>query len=126
MRNKLHIDSLTVNGDYLLLADNTVLVAAYFDRAKVKMKAVAAMLGTKPMTFQYKSYVTKGQSYRTIFKPVVMGRDYFVYTTSVNKEVGERYLITTEAYLYEDFHDFLMHNYELPLIQEWMPKRFLI
>ena len=120
-RNQMVVDGIIVNGDYLLLTDNTVLAAAYFDRAKVKVKAISASLGGKGLWFQYKTFSTKGESFRTVFKPVIMGRDHFVYTTSVNKEVGTRYLITTEAHLYEDVYDFLMTNYKLPLLKNWMP-----
>lgn len=120
-RNQMVVDGIAVHGDYLILADNTILAASYFDRAKVKVKAISASLGGKGLWFQYKTFSTKGESFRTVFKPVVMGRDHFIYTTSVNKEVGTRYLITTEDHLYEDVYDFLMTNYKLPLLKNWMP-----
>lgn len=118
--NNMMVDGIAVNGDYLILANKTVLVASYFDRAKVKVKAIAASLGEKQLCFQHNTFITKGESFRTVFKPVAMRRDHFVYTTSVNKEVGTRYLITTEKYLYEDIYNFLMTNYKLPLLKNWM------
>lgn len=120
--SQLAIDGIIVQGDYLLKANNTILIASYFDRAKVKVKAIASMMGRKTLSYKGKNYGTKENSYRTIFKPVIMGRDHFVYTTSVNKEVGSRYLITTEDFLCRDVYDFLMVNYKLPLLKEWIPE----
>lgn len=120
--SEFSVDGIIVQGDYLLLADKTILIAAYFDRAKVKVKAISAMMGLKPVWYKRETYITKGSSFRTIFKPVIMGRDHFIYTTSINKEVGSRYIITTEDHLYGDVYNFLMVNYKLPLLKEWIPE----
>lgn len=119
---RMQVGYLQVFGDYILCCNNDVVMTSFFDRAKNKVKACSAMLGTQRITFRYSKINTYGNGYRTIFKPIIFGRDRFIYTTCVNKEVGTRFLITTEEEEEEDIYAFLMNRYELPLLKEWSSK----
>ena len=119
MSIKMQICGLTVFGDYIVRCNGVVILTSFFDRAKNKVKACSAMMGKEKVVFSYRRFETKGSRYKTIFKPIILGRDRFIYTTCINWEVGNRFLITTEEDKGGDIYSYLMENYELPLKKEW-------
>ena len=119
MSIKMQICGLTVFGDYIVRCNGVVILTSFFDRAKNKVKACSAMMGKEKVVFSYRRFETKGSRYKTIFKPIILGRDRFIYTTCINWEVGNRFLITTEEDKGRDIYSYLMENYELPLKKEW-------
>ena len=122
MKYTMQIGALSVYGDYILCCNDDVIVASFFERAKNKVKACSAMFGMEKIVYGYDRFKTKGNSYKTIFKPIALGRDRFIYTTCVNRDIGTRFLITTQESEEEDVYAFLMEHYELPLLKEWSGK----
>lgn len=110
--------------DYALITeDGEIILTTYLERAKAKVKALACTLGKKSVSINYKRYSSKAE-YRTAYKPINMGYDRFVYATSINKKVGESYLLTTEEYKKEDLFQHLMTTYKLPLLESWIDYLF--
>ena len=110
-----------VTGTYLVYFDNEVVLCGYFDRAKTKCKAVACTFGQSSIRFGYKSFGTKGQEFGTIYKPVKMGHDGFIYATTYNKAIGKEWVLSTEGQLFEDVYQYMMNKYKMPLLKEWIP-----
>lgn len=124
MRFNMELGGLPVFGDYIVLCNEDVIMVSFFDRAKNKVKACSAMIGAGTIIFAHSRFETRGSQYKTIFKPVALGRDQFIYTTCINKDIGTRFLITTQESEDEDVYAFLMEHYELPLLKEWSGKIF--
>ena len=107
--------SIALYGNY-----KELLALTFFDRSKVLSKAVTASISEGySVRMNYKNLSTKGMKFYSCYKRVAMGRDRFILTTVLNKEIGQRYLITTMQDLNEDFYNYLMVNYRLPLLKEW-------
>ncbi|MCI7191058.1 MAG: hypothetical protein MR998_10575 [Lachnospiraceae bacterium] len=73
-----------VNCDFLVTtkSESKVLLAGYLDRAKSKVRCVGCCFGSRsPITAGHLSLCTYGDEYTTIYKPVRMGRDRFVYAS---------------------------------------------
>ena len=104
-------DGVEVTGDFYIADGNSddILIAGYFDRAKAKVKSIACTFGRKNIRFGYgKHYKCVNHDYKTVYKPVKMGRDRFVYAMTFSKEIGKRYIITTEEFARADFFQFMM------------------
>lgn len=101
--------------------EGKVLLAGYLDRAKSKVRSIGSSFGSRALiqVGGYEKLSTFGDEYTTIYKPVRMGRDRFVYAFTMNKSIGDRYLVTTKESFKGDFFHFLMMNYHLPLLEEW-------
>jgi len=119
---KVNAEGVSVSLDFCLKSnDDKIICMGYFDRAKVKVKSIACSLGKKTIRVGWSNYKSQDEEYKTVYKPVSMGRDRFVYGFSYNKGIGSKYLLTTEEFLYQDFHEFLMKSFKLPLLEEWTP-----
>lgn len=116
-----------VEGDFCFAVgrDDIIMMMGYLDRAKTKVKSVGATFGTGTLNWGWRRrYNTKGQNYNTVYKPVLMGHDKFTYGVSINAEVGKSFLLTTENNKWEDFYNYCMNEFHLPLLMEWMPTLF--
>ena len=103
-------------------AENMALIMGFFHRSSVKVRGIAASLGSKDARIGWRSFKTQsGNGWTGMFRPESMGRDKFLYCIATNKDIGTRYLITTSTMLHKDVYDFLMNNYKLPLLREWVP-----
>lgn len=110
-----------IYGDYIVTVDNEVLLCAYFDRVKTKVRSCGCAFGSRQVEFGWYKYQTKESRFHTVYKPVRLGRDRFIYGFTRNGAIGSRFLITTEEYLYDDLFNYLMNKYHLPLLKEWIP-----
>ena len=119
---KVNAEGVSVSLDFVIKSnDDKIICMGYFDRAKVKVKSIACSLGRKTIRIGYNNYKSADEEYKTVYKPVSMGRDRFVYGFSFNKGIGSKYLLTTMEFLYVDFYEFLMKSFKLPLLEEWTP-----
>lgn len=120
---RLQMAGLEAHGHFLLGDYDTCLACGFFARSKTKVRGIAATFGKKyRLNFNYRNYDTENDvGWTGIFSTQNMGRDKFVYCLSVSKEVGKRYLLTTEESCHDDMYEYLMTNYKLPLKREWIP-----
>ena len=120
-RKDVAVGNNSVYGINALYSDTHELLAlTFFERSKVLSNAVRAAISEGySAKIGYRNYSTKGNKYYSCSKRINMGRDRFYLTTVLNKDIGDRYLITTQSELLEDFYNHLMVNYKLPLLREW-------
>ena len=113
------------------LIDNTdrnarkLITLSFIERSKVLSKAVStsvALGDTVSIRDIHGGIITKNEKFYTVYKPVRMGRDKFFLVTILNKAVGKDYVLTDIEHKYEDIYNFLMCNYKLPLLREWIPE----
>lgn len=111
--------------DYCVACGETPLLISYFDRSLITVKAIGASFSSKHAGFTLldKSYgrtnLYRGDCEYEYFTAQVDGYDPFYQGLVVNKELHNKYLITTASHEAEDFYTFLMRNYDLPLMREW-------
>ncbi len=120
--NSMTVGTYRVKAVSALMHNNVLLQVSYFDRSRNICKAVAATIDSGyPVRFGRKDGKTSKQDYLRLMELVPMGRDRFTLVTMVNKEIGKTYILTDDENLDEDFFNFLMNNYKLPLLKEWTP-----
>lgn len=104
-------------------AEDTALMMGFFDRSATKVRGIAANIEKgKQVKVGWKTINTHSEDGWTgMFRPESVGRDRFLYCVASNRNIGKRFLITTAEALHGDLYDFLMNNYKLPLLPEWMP-----
>jgi len=115
-------NGIILSGDYIIATpDGVPLLAAFFDRAKAKVKACACQFGSGMVRFGWDRFYTARYEFGTVYKPVRMGRDRFIYAFTYNKEIGDNYLITTKESFHKDFYNLLLNKFHLPIMEEWIP-----
>ena len=119
----------SVYGINALYADSEgskeLLALTFFDRSKVLSKSVVGFISEGyEVNLGNRRLNTKGNKFYAAYKRVSMGRDRFILTTVLNKNIGKRYLLTTAKTKDEDIFNYLMVNYRLPLLKEWTPILF--
>lgn len=60
------------------------------------------------------------EDYTLLTEKVMMGRSSFYKATIINKNIGKKYLLTDNDSQYEDIYQFLLSNFDLPLVKEWV------
>ncbi len=110
-------------GVHALMHNSILLYCSFFERSGNTCKAVASSIESGyTVTFDNRvSAATNKQEYVRLMETVPNGRDRFTLVTMVNKDIGRKYLLTDDEHLDEDFFNFLMCNYKLPLLEEWIP-----
>ena len=112
------VNALYVDNGY---REKVLLALTFLDRSKTLSKSiVGGIVSGYPVRIGYLSLSDHGFDYGACFKPVRMGRDRFTLTTVINKSIGKRFLLTDAAHLHMDTYNYLMLNYRLPLLTEWM------
>ncbi len=123
------INAVRAYGDFLITNnENEAIIIGLYDRSKVNLRAATAWLGHKMIHWNWDKIHTKESGETREFLcyhfPVTLGKtggDRFYYALCISKSVGERYLVTTEEFLYEDMYNFLLKQTKLPYMKEWMP-----
>ena len=117
------VDGLCVNVDFAIQMDNYLIAAGLFDHSKTKVQAVACKMGYHRAQFGYRNYITQKEEYNRFYEKIPMEgvRDNFYYCLVSNTRLGKDVVITTEEDKKEDFYNFFMSNYKLPLLKEWIP-----
>lgn len=106
---------------FILSIDQCAVAAAFFSRSKTKVRGMAANLGKQKLKVYYRFYETKNSDgWSSFFSPMQIGREKITYCMSISREIGGKLLITTEAQKYSDLYEYLMTNYKLPLLRNWM------
>ncbi|MBQ7066899.1 MAG: DEAD/DEAH box helicase family protein [Lachnospiraceae bacterium] len=99
------------------------LLLSFFDRSSVKINAMAQSVCMKSYGVFEDRYITipKDADFVKVSKQVNMKRDRFTYCALISKKIGKEYIITTKEEMYEDLYHFLMQNFKLPLLKEFIP-----
>ena len=111
--------------DYCLTCGRTILLLSYFDRSLITVKAIGASFSSKYAEmclfggYNGRDAVHHYGAEYEYYTTAVDGYDPFYQGVVINKELHKKYLITTDSREPEDFYNFLMRNYDLPLMYEW-------
>lgn len=110
-------------GTYFILSpySGDVVMAGFYDRAKSRVRSLACSFGNGVIRVGYQRYNTIGSDFWSCYKPVRMGHDKFVYCETINKALKGRWVLTNEENKLEDCYQFLMNNFKMPLLREWVP-----
>lgn len=124
---------------YVTSASNAVIALSYFERTKSAVQAMGAWIkqqGKRSGGTLRTSFAGEGERNYPLARYLMIPSksEYEVYSTSFtfakdranisfvyNKEINERYLLTTEEWFEEDIYNVLMNQFSLPLLREWMP-----
>lgn len=103
------------------------IVYSCYSRSEIEMRSFAANIGFgntvlysdgdsgNSLTIFPKMDV---DSYRT---RVMRGKEPVFHSVSLSKKVGKRFLVTVPEKRQRDVYNWLMTNFDLPLLEEWIP-----
>lgn len=101
------------------------LYYSYFSRSEIAVKSVGANLSLRTAELYDNkkkicilSKVEESDSYTT---KMVVGKEIFTHGILMSKEIGKKFIITSEDNYLLDGYSFLMNKFDLPLLEEWMP-----
>jgi SNF2 family DNA or RNA helicase len=120
MTDRIVAGGSIVHLDFILLScGNEAGVVSYFDRSLSSVKSFGAMLtlGNRFDT-EERSVCTSG-AYETFIQPVFFGKEKFYHALSIAKGCGTELFMYTKENRGRQFYDFLMKNFDLPLMAEW-------
>lgn len=120
----INVGGLECYADYILSICGRVVACSFYDRSTNKVKAVGVKMGKQHIVYQ-KGYrrltaCTEG-NYKVVASEVKVNRDRFYAGLAVSERLGESCFITTKNDVHEDFYNFLMNKFSLPLLSEWIP-----
>ena len=98
-----------------------LLFMSYYSRSKAMIQNIAsAVVCGTTLRSDYDSIVTKKEEYVKIQPEAIkLGYDRMYLGTMINKEIGKKYLLTTQEFFKEDFYNLLMENFDVELLPEW-------
>ncbi len=99
------------------------VMVGFFDRSKIKVQAAVQLLGKRRIyagRFNYGTVFGDCSEWTGAMHTVSMGRERFTYCCAVTKAVGKKWMLTTLDSEKEDWYNFLMNKYKLPLLKEWV------
>lgn len=102
--------------------DKKLIGLSFIERSKTLAKAITSSIAEGvTVTIGNYNLKTKDSRYYAAYKPIPNDRDRFFLVTILNKDIGDKFLVTDEEHKYEDLYNLLMLKYKLPLLKEWMP-----
>lgn len=127
MPKKIEVGIVESHLDYAIINPNTryLVAVSFFDRAAARLRSMSANMTNNRIYLDGELYHGMSCIYKGYLELIPNGRDRIVNCLSVAKEVVNRtYIISTKENLILDIKDYLLRNYTLPILEEWIP--FLI
>lgn len=120
MADRIIAGGSIVHLDFILLSKgNDAGVVSYFDRSLSSVKSFGAMLTLGNVLDTGERNVKTDGEYETFIQPVFFGKEKFYHALSVAKDCGTKLFMYTKENRGRQFYDFLMQNFDLPLMAEW-------
>lgn len=104
------------------------LVYSCFDRSEIALRSFTANISLNNAALYMEEAEGKNEilmfprmdadSYHT---KMVRGKEPLNHAVSVSKHINEKYLVTTVETRDRDIYNYLMTNFDLPLLVEWVP-----
>ena len=105
---------------FLLGPEGEPLYISFFDRSAQNVRAVgASLLLDGRVVFRHRSYQTRGKC-KVFYAPIVQGKERFTHAIALAENLMNEYVITED--LETDLYYYLMHQFDLPLLREWIPE----
>lgn len=130
MADKVQLNGISVyfeatlgfSGDVL----NVPIVMTYYDRSQVAVRGFGAGMSACSDDFCLPGaptrYSVRGHLYDSYLQPIVSGKDRFYHGMSVERCVGDEYLLVDRNRKSQMIYDWLMKTFDLPLLAEWSEK----
>ena len=119
------MDAITIGGacvhlDFLLRTDlKQVGIVSYYDRSLSLVKSFAAGLSlVSTLCYNHDTLFLDGE-FETFIQPVSYGKEKFYHAISISKGCGVKYMVYNKKNSGRTFYDFLMKNFNLPLMESW-------
>lgn len=126
---RLSIGGVIVWVDYIIgvkgsSKDN--LICSYFARSEMAVRNVGANLDLRVAdilkeTGQREEVLSPMLNSESYCCKIYSGKEHFYHGVSVSKAVNHRYIITKKESYLNDVYSFLMKQFNLPLLKEWIP-----
>lgn len=118
---KASISGISLEVDFIVKnrADQ-VLMLGMMQSSLQKVNMAAALCGMD--TFRigcYEAYSTKGNEYHYLKTKMGGGYSGFYYGLVVNKDIGKKYILSTQKHIQDDYYNYLMGKFKYPLMEEW-------
>lgn len=119
----LEINGLKVSLDFILCPDEySPVIISFYDRSLSLIKAVGAALNTTyKLTAKHKTYYLNGH-FDIMIAPIVTGKDKFYHAIAISD--NKKVMVFKEGDQEEAFYNFLMNNFNLPLLKQWKPQLY--
>lgn len=108
-----------------------LIAISVFDRSTQAVKSVNSgicsgmdvHIESKGSNFHYHGFgYTNAASQGTSFvAPLKIGKERVCHGLCLSNQIGKTIILTTKGRMYDDLYNYLMVNYELPLLRDWMP-----
>lgn len=122
----IRIGAYSVCCDFLMAADQyTIGAVSYYDRSLSLIKAMGGMLSNQNENLHLETeqsmntFILKGNEFETIIQPIVSGKEKFYHAISINKSMNKDMILFRKGHEGEQFYNYLMKEFDLPLLQEW-------
>lgn len=114
----------TASLDYAVFSSEGLIAASFYDRSLSTLKSIGASLSTDTVTAGDCRYASSKKEYQVFFSPVSYGKEMFYHAFAVNGACGKEFIITSEDRKETDFYNFLMGQFNLPLLESWSRELF--
>ena len=136
----MRLDAFRVNGDFCVFSNGIPMIVAGFERSLQYLKGFGGSL-----TYSYGRLKMEAEEmqdgishsgnlvsekFSCFYTPIYNGKEKFYHMLAVNTSLkgeltnGQGRFLTTRKMVAEDFYNYLMHNFSLPLLKKWAPALF--
>ncbi len=112
-------DGVSANLEFALLADSCVCMASFFGRSLSAVKSISASLAKSKVTFYGSRACKPDWMFQSFIQPLALGKDKFFHCIAVSDALGSDLFLTTRERLEDDFYNYLMRNFNYPILREW-------
>ena len=111
--------------DFMIVGfQSAPLIVSYFERSAQIVRSVGAALVTDGvLVYRHRSY-RNTEKFSVNYATIQRGKEKFTHGLAIAENLTKDYLVTTEEDLYKDLYYLLMNNYDLPLLEWWIPKLY--
>lgn len=111
--------------DYSICYGDKVAVLAVYERSQQMVQSFCAKISINDISFEHqgKKFFCNGK-YKAYSTPVNCGKEKIYHAVLMSEQIGKELFITTAENRSVDFYNYLMENYELPLLQRWGAELF--
>lgn len=120
MEDKVFLNGAAVHLDFIVGCDVEIGVISYFDRSVTAVRAFGAGLSVTMSDLSVEDTRFRcgnGREFDVYVQPVTYGKEKFYHALAINKEIGQKMLLVSDKE--QEVYDFLMKNFELPLMNNW-------
>lgn len=110
---------ISANLEFALVADSRICLASFFGRSLAGVRSISASLTHGNMKVGHRSVYKPSWLFQSYIQPLALGKDRFYHCIAYSEAFGKELFLTLENQKEEDFYNYLMHNYDYPLLGQW-------